>query len=414
MPIAPTNLATQPKPLKPAVPLGGPNAGGGLVASNMGGGSATPAASASVTGYQPVTRTVDAPTQTVAGQVNKIVGEDSPLLQLERTKAKQAYNARGLVNSSMGVQAGEMATLNAALPIAQSDAGIYNDTENRNMDTINRASEFNVGAGNTEALQRLAGEQNLTQIGAQGEQQRLNIGAQGAQNLTEIGAQGTQQRLTAAQTAQAQSRLQAEQGEIQKQLQTADAATKERLLVRSGEIEREQQILRGGQATELQTLQGQQQTALQTLQGQQTTALETQRGQIQQQLLTAEGAQKTALMEQQARIERDLTAQKILAETNLQELRGTQALAEQGLRGTQALAVAQVEATYKGLMQANDSAARSFTQISAAITEILINPNMDQTQKQSQVDKQVQLLEVAMAVYGGAAGVDLVGLLDFT
>jgi len=62
---------------------------------------------------------------TVAGQMDKILSSNSPLLQRSKTRAAQAANSRGLLNSSMGVQAGEEAVLTAAMPMAQQDASTY-------------------------------------------------------------------------------------------------------------------------------------------------------------------------------------------------------------------------------------------------------------------------------------------------
>ena len=62
---------------------------------------------------------------TVAGQMNKILSSGSPLLERAKTRAAQAANSRGLLNSSMGVQAGEEAVLTTAMPMAQQDASTY-------------------------------------------------------------------------------------------------------------------------------------------------------------------------------------------------------------------------------------------------------------------------------------------------
>ena len=63
--------------------------------------------------------------ETVAGQMDKILSSNSPLLQRAKTRAAQAANSRGLLNSSMGVQAGEEAVLTTAMPMAQQDASTY-------------------------------------------------------------------------------------------------------------------------------------------------------------------------------------------------------------------------------------------------------------------------------------------------
>jgi len=64
--------------------------------------------------------------ETVAGQMNNILSSNSPLLQRAKTRAAQAANSRGLLNSSMGVQAGEEAVLTTAMPMAQQAAAAYN------------------------------------------------------------------------------------------------------------------------------------------------------------------------------------------------------------------------------------------------------------------------------------------------
>jgi len=73
----------------------------------------------------PTTRQVSA-NETVSGQMDKILASNSPLLQRAKTRAAQAANSRGLLNSSMGVQAGEEAVLTTAMPMAQQDAATFN------------------------------------------------------------------------------------------------------------------------------------------------------------------------------------------------------------------------------------------------------------------------------------------------
>ena len=66
-----------------------------------------------------------APKETVKGQVKDIISEGSPLLTMEQTRAKEEANRRGLLNTSMAVQAGEAATISKALDIAQPDAATH-------------------------------------------------------------------------------------------------------------------------------------------------------------------------------------------------------------------------------------------------------------------------------------------------
>jgi len=83
---------------------------------------------------------------TVAGQINTIIGADSPLMQQAKTTALQDQNARGTLNSSMAIGAGQDATYRAALPIATSDARAYND-----FSLVNAAAQNNVSATNAAA-----------------------------------------------------------------------------------------------------------------------------------------------------------------------------------------------------------------------------------------------------------------------
>jgi hypothetical protein len=70
-------------------------------------------------------RTVDAGKETVAGQLDSILKQDSPLMESARARAKQEANSRGLLNSTMAATAGEKAMIDSAMPIAQADAGTH-------------------------------------------------------------------------------------------------------------------------------------------------------------------------------------------------------------------------------------------------------------------------------------------------
>lgn len=115
---------------------------------------------------------VDAPTQTVQGQLASILASGNPLLVQAQTRAKQAANERGLLNSSMAVSAGESALYDAAMPIASQDASTYAQAGLRgaefkqeanlaNQQATNRMTEFNTAEQGTN--QRFnAGEQNTS------------------------------------------------------------------------------------------------------------------------------------------------------------------------------------------------------------------------------------------------------------
>ena len=68
------------------------------------------------------TGVVNQKTDTVAGQMESLLGGDSKYIELARKRAQQYANSRGLINSTIAAQAGEDAAINAAMPIAQQDA----------------------------------------------------------------------------------------------------------------------------------------------------------------------------------------------------------------------------------------------------------------------------------------------------
>lgn len=132
------------------------------------------AAQPSVAGYNPTP--VATPTawnitddQTVAGQVNKLTSQNSPLMEIARTNAKQSANERGLVNSAMAVSAGETAAYQAALPIATQDAATYSKAAGYSVDQTNQknlqdsnltnaAAQFNAKSLNDATLQKINNE----------------------------------------------------------------------------------------------------------------------------------------------------------------------------------------------------------------------------------------------------------------
>jgi len=79
----------------------------------------------------------------VAGRVNQIASQDGPLMQLASTGAKQQANKLGMRNSSLAIGAGQKAVLEAATPIANADAGLYQQQQLANQNASNNASTAN-------------------------------------------------------------------------------------------------------------------------------------------------------------------------------------------------------------------------------------------------------------------------------
>ena len=62
---------------------------------------------------------------TVEGRLTGLLSSGSPYIETAKTQAANALNRRGLLNSTMAGTAGEKAAIESALPIAQQDAGYF-------------------------------------------------------------------------------------------------------------------------------------------------------------------------------------------------------------------------------------------------------------------------------------------------
>ena len=116
-------------------------------------------------GYDPTSRDpnlrrVQAPTETLQGQLTGIMDENNVLLQRARTRGNQYAAERGLNNSSLGAQFAQAAVLDEAIPIAQHDAGVYGTAARDNQAYQDRASQDNQVATNR-SREYGAAERNL-------------------------------------------------------------------------------------------------------------------------------------------------------------------------------------------------------------------------------------------------------------
>ena len=143
--------------------------------------------------------------QTVQGQLGNITATNdqgaytNPLMTRATTRANQAANKRGLLNTSMANQAGQEAVLSAALPIAQADAKAYQTQGLSNQNAMNTFGTAAQAQGHKKALAEQAYAQ---QVGV-GDYATLAAGTPEPVNYVGGGgilsAQGGQQRLTSGQ-----------------------------------------------------------------------------------------------------------------------------------------------------------------------------------------------------------------------
>lgn len=112
------------------------------------------------------------PNELVSNQVNKIMAADSPLLQQAEGRAKVAANSRGLLNSSMAIQAGQGAVMDRAVPIAQADAAAFTRVADTNTANNQQTNIFNAG-NQQQANQFNAEKQNNNNIVNATEQNKI-------------------------------------------------------------------------------------------------------------------------------------------------------------------------------------------------------------------------------------------------
>jgi len=305
-----------------------------------------------------VTRTVGG-NETVQGQISGLMSAGNPLLERAKTKAAQAANQRGLLNSSMGVQAGQEAMLSAALPIAQADAQTYARQAQLNQEAQNRFGEQANAFGFQSAL---SGQEY-------GQKQGLAATEQGYRTAL-------------------QSQSEAHQKGLQSQAEVAKAS--ESALERGHQtgLQSSEQTFRAGESAlgrgHQGLLQTQAETARQRLQTQAEAARIYQQTQAEkhQQALQAqsEGARSSLSAQEstqriaQVGVESEERRKTIAAEL-IQRLTNAKEL--EGLSQSNKVALTELDKEMKLAIQGSASASQILTQTMDAIGEVSANKDLD-------------------------------------
>lgn len=85
---------------------------------------------------------------TTSEQLTGILNKGGALMQQAATQGNQQAASRGLLNSSMGIQAAQSAVVGQASQLAQADASAINQTNQFNTQNQQRTNELNVGTQN--------------------------------------------------------------------------------------------------------------------------------------------------------------------------------------------------------------------------------------------------------------------------
>lgn len=194
--------------------------------------------------YEAVQTDYDPDVHGVEARVQRIIDKNSAPLRMARTRARQEGNARGLLNTSMTVQAGEAAAYQYAMPIAEADTRFELQNKQFNTDATNTARRFNT---------------------------------EGAMRLNELREQGVIESRQIQERGDIESRLQAEKADIDERLLRAGGQEDRETLRLRNQNEIELQILRNDADFNLQELRGDQQAAITAMQSEYQTLLEANR-----------------------------------------------------------------------------------------------------------------------------------------
>jgi hypothetical protein len=88
--------------------------------------------------YDPKTGMYKPENASVSQRVTGLISKQNPIMQQAQTRGAQAANRLGLLNTSMGVQAGESAVYDVALPIASQEASQAHQSNLQGVDVTSR------------------------------------------------------------------------------------------------------------------------------------------------------------------------------------------------------------------------------------------------------------------------------------
>jgi hypothetical protein len=84
------------------------------------------------------------PNELVANQLQGLLESNSPYMQNARQRGVEYAASRGGLNSSIAAGASQRAAIEAGMPIAQSDAGVYRDANQGNFESLSQLRQMRV------------------------------------------------------------------------------------------------------------------------------------------------------------------------------------------------------------------------------------------------------------------------------
>jgi len=105
------------------------------------------------------------PKELVSNQISGLLSKENQYVKAARASGERTAARRGLQNSSIAAQAGEMGAISAALPIAASDAQAYREAAAATQTETGQTGRFNVAEQN--ALQRQTQSERAAEAAAE-------------------------------------------------------------------------------------------------------------------------------------------------------------------------------------------------------------------------------------------------------
>ena len=307
---------------------------------------------------------------TVQGQVANITDAGGPLMDRAATRAKQEAGNRGLLNSSIAVGAGQSALYDAALPMAQQDAGTFAAAGKRNADAADATSQFNANSVNRSTSERDA-------AGVSGYQQQTGLLSQATLQGADIASQEKMQQAGFGQ---------------QQILQTADIASQEK-----------RQAADIGSRYDLATLDVNSRAALQ-----QADAAN------QQKLQAAQATLQTNLATQDQGVRQSMQQYDLAVKQAMQGTDNQTRLQIATLDADTQAALAETNNKYRVQLQSSQSMTASYQSMVDGISRVMVDPNMDAPAKQAAIGNLTTLYNNALGMQSTLTGLNLGQLLDDT
>lgn len=171
--------------------------------------------------------------------------------------------------------------------------------------------------------------------------------------------------------------------------------------------------LQGEETRKTQSQAGEIETGLIGTRGGQERLTQQQAGEIQSRQIGEQGTQQRLTQAEGATQEQALFQQQAAQQTAMQQLVGQQNVTIQQLQSATATDLANIEATYKTLMQTSATAAQVMATAQQGINDILKDTTLSNDAKSALILKLQDGLKAQMGVVGALGGVDLSALLVF-